>query len=113
MPSQKPRLGLGNIKLGKLPTGGKDGGGGGTAQLLHEQQLRILASLYGAPLRIFGVPPSTPPMSDPAESLGGSGPLVARPGSGGPPAGNALAVAKAARESAGAISAGDDPAPVW
>ena len=54
---------VGRVGAPSMPSA-KEGGGVGAhgvaAQLLHEQQLRILSSLYGAPLRCFGVPASAP-----------------------------------------------------
>ena len=66
---------LGHGKVG----GGKAEGGGMAAQLLHEQQLRILASLYGAPLRCVGVPPT----SGPADLFGLGGVAKRMPAGGG------------------------------
>lgn len=93
-------------KLGGLGGGGKlkaskEIGGGMAAQLLYDQQLRILASLYGAPLRYFGVPQaSAPPAAD--GLLAGGNAASKLPGVRGPPAGNGIAAAKAVRDGAGA-----------
>ena len=99
----KPVAKLGGLggKLGKIgaPSApgkdGKDGpaGTGLAAQLLHEQQLRILSSLYGAPLRCFGVPPTSAPSGDPYG-------LNKTAGARGPAAGTGLAVVKEARAKA-------------
>ena len=59
----------------------------------------ITVSLYGAPLRCFGVPPTSSP--PPAEGFGvpmGANPRVGR----GMPAGTGVAVVKAARDASAA-----------
>jgi hypothetical protein len=83
-------------------SGAKEGGGpaGIAAQILHEQQLRILSSLYGTPLRVFGVP--SPQMGAAEGGVGVVQAPGAKPGTRGPPAGNALAVAMAAKAARGA-----------
>jgi len=67
------------------------------AQILHDQQLRILSSLYGTPIRGFGVPPAT----DAAGAYDGRGirPAGKRPG-GRVAVGSGVAVAKAMRGTA-------------
>ena len=101
----KPQLyGMKPVKLGHGKVGGgKAEGGGMAAQLLHEQQLRILASLYGAPLRCVGVPPT----SGPAD-LFGLGGVAKRM-----PAGGGVAAARAARDGVSPVGSGvvDEPEP--
>jgi len=89
--------GLGGGK-GMVGRGAMGKGGGMAAQLLHEQQLRILASLYGQPLRCFGVPPTASPQ------VGGG--LGAAAGAA-LPAGGGIAAAKAARGGAPATEPAD------
>ena len=87
---------LGKVGAPSMPIkDGKDGPGhaGLAAQLLHEQQLRILSSLYGAPLRCFGVPPTSAP-AEPGNVFAWKG------AGGGRAAGSGIAVVKEARKAA-------------
>lgn len=103
----KPKAKVGNVKLGKIGGGGKEGVGAVAAQMMHEQQLRILASLYGAPLRCFGMPATSAPPAEGVALPAGANPKAGR----GPPAGTGVAVVKAARESSTTASGAENAAP--